>query len=224
MTYTQRAMCRLLLGLAVLISFSRSRGAVAGPSYEIDRKVLGAGVIAEVEITVLPKTLGWQASADKAKDGKVLRVLYQDPGAQTSVKKLLRFPFSNLSRCWAELSTETRIRTLVFLPEESVSGLEEDDAAYTSLNADYPRVVEAVATVSRWRSEKARDGVDRTKLKVISETSNPFLRYVGARYLKNTSPSAAIPLAETILSHQPASVTDPEAECAQRRRRGLTGR
>lgn len=222
MKYTKRSMWRLLFGLVVLIAFSRA--VEAGPSYDIDQKVLGAGVIAEVEITVLPKTHGWQASADTAKSGKVLRVLYQDAGAQTSAKKLLRFPFSNLSRCWADLSTETRIRTLVFLPEESVHGLEEDDAAYTSLNTDYAQVVEAVATVSHWRLEKPRDGVDTRKLKVISETSNPFLRYVGARFLKNTSPSAAIPLADKILSHQPVSVTDPEAECAQRRRRGLTGR
>jgi hypothetical protein len=119
-----------------------------------------------------------------------------------------------LSRCWKRIPTEQR-RTLVFVPQETVAGLEEDGAAYTSLNANYSHLLAAIITVSKWRSQPPEVVVDETKLKIVTTTSNPYFRFVGARFLKETT-QTAIPGVEKILTQAPRKVTYPEAKCAQR--------
>lgn len=93
--------------------------------------------------------------------------------------------------------------------------MEEDGGAYTSLNAEYPRLLEAIVTVSKWRSQPGQEEVDEAKLKVVSTTSNRYLRYLGARFLKEATRNA-IPTVEKILAHPTAGVAFPEAECAHR--------
>ncbi len=205
---------------AFMFSF---RSADAGPSYEIDQKILGAQVIAEVEISVLPMSLGWKASVASAKKGKVIRIIFREGGEKPTDEKLLLFPFSNGAPCWKSLSGETSIRTLVFLPQDTVAGVEEDLGAYTSLNADYSLVIEAATTVSRWRSEPRRDEVDQNKVKIVSTTSNPYLQYVGAQFLKQST-QENIPSMVQILTRLAPKVGYPAAECGRRKGRGLTRR
>jgi hypothetical protein len=210
-----------ILGASTVLVGSTPAG--AGASFDLGEKALRAQTIAEIEITAIPKTLGWTAANKKAHQGKVIRVVFSSTDVSPASAKLLRFPFSTLSRCWQRIEKEQPLRLLVFFPEDTVSGLEEDDGAYSSLNADYGQLAEAITTVSAWRRERPDLAGDPAKVRLVSQTSNPYLRYLGARFIHENAhdPPKTI---ERALANTPSRITDPEADCAKRGGRGLTPR
>jgi hypothetical protein len=191
--------------------------ALAGASYDLDTKALHAQAIVEVEISVLPKSSGWEASNRRAKDRKVLRTIFKTPDFDSPKRIPPYFPFSLSSRCWAGIKAEKRIRVLAFYPEETVAGLEEDAGAYTSLNADYDGVVEAIATVAEWRRASKTENSARSHLAIVMKTPNPYLRFIGAHFAKEYDDSSD-PGIDAIIKGAPPSVSYPVAECDRPRK------
>jgi len=205
---------RSLIAIAVMFSvLTVGAGPVlAGASYDLDTKALYAQAIVEVEITVPPKAAGGDAAIRRARKRRVLRTIFRAPDFDSRTKMPPYFPFSLFSRCWGRMEGETKIRVLAFYPEETVAGLEEDAGAYSSLNSDYDRVVEAIATVAEWRRTPRREGSARSHLAIIAKTSNPYLRYIGAHFAKEYDRSSD-PSIEAIIRGAPPSVSYPVAEC-----------
>jgi hypothetical protein len=202
-------------GVALALLVAERSPATAGPSYDLDTKVLHAQAIVEVEITVLPKRFGWEASNRRAREGKVLRTIFKARDTASPLKTPVYFPFSNFSRCWAQLEEETQLRALAFYPRDTMAGLEEDGGAYSSLNGDYDELVEAILTISRWRSSNVRGDSEHTHLGIVSKTSNPYLRFLGARFLKEYEHSSEASV-ERILASTPTAISYPKAECDRR--------
>lgn len=202
-----------MLGASTVLVWSTPAG--AGASFDLGEKALRAQTIAEIEITAIPKTLGWTAANERAHRGKIIRVVFSSTDVSPAPAKLLRFPFSLLSRCWQRIEKEQALRLLVFLPEDTVSGIEADDGAYSSLNADYGQLAEAITTVSAWRRESPDLAGEPAKVRLVSRTSNPYLRYLGARFIHENAhdPPKTI---ERALATTPSRIAAPEADCAKR--------
>jgi hypothetical protein len=190
-----------------------SQGAKAGDSFDLDRKVLYARAIAEVEITILPKKGGWKAANARAKEGRIVRTIFRSEG--TKVPMRLYFPFSNFSRCWAQLEQPKQIWALAFYPEDEFHGLEEDTAAYTSLNEDYGLLTDAVATVSKWRSAGVSSDSNQAHLALVTQTKNAYLHFLGAHYVKEYE-HVNSEVVDKILAKPSSKLSYPTAECDRR--------
>jgi hypothetical protein len=209
----------VLMVMGLVIGKSR---ALAGPSYDLDTKALYAQAIIEAEIVVVPKSAGWKAANLRAKDRTIVRALFRAPEYESPAKTPPYFPFSTSSRCWARIEKEKKIRVLAFYPDETVFGLEEDGGAYSSLNSDYDRLVEAIATVSEWRRAPRREATTRKHLAAVSETSNPYLRFIGAHFLKEFDRSSD-PKVDAIIKATLPAVIYPVADCDRLGKRANPG-
>jgi hypothetical protein len=106
------------------------------------------------------------------------------------------------------------MRALVFFNQYGfgLDGVESSNGGLTSLNPNYPLLVEAISAVSAWRSRASASQTWKQEIDIVTRSTNPYLKYLGARFLVSRAPDAARAIEP--LSRAPRyDVYSPAAPC-----------
>jgi hypothetical protein len=155
-------------------------------------RALGADLVVELEEMLAGKR---KPDGGPAHPARVKRALLGD-SAKLEARGRLSIPLDVAPACWKGIDRKKPLKALAFYQrDEPMGGDERDKGGCTSLNPDYPLIVEAVVNVTYWRRMSVAQTDWKHELEAVAGTKNPYLRYLGARFLLKQAPEAGARLA-----------------------------
>jgi hypothetical protein len=204
---TRARAAALVVALVSFFLATGARDALAGPYFTFVGLALDARRIVEVEVTVPPKRDRVWRRGRPYLPARPLRVVFNRDGGQIP-------PITTEvpTACEEPAHQTGTMRELVFLDYDPQRGLEHRRGGFTSLNPDYPKIVEAVSIVSGWRARGAADPTWKREIELVTGTANPYLKFLGAWFLIKTVGGDAARAVEP-MSHASDEIASPAAPC-----------